>query len=166
LEALGDFGRNLMEIILLENIDELGTVGQTVKVKDGYARNYLLPRKLACLATPQNLNFYRSLIDAQQKKLAKEKEAAELLEQQMSAVTLTFTRKSREADTRLFGSVTNADIAEALTEKGFEMDKKRISLSEPVKKVGEYQAFIRLHPQVTATVPVIVNPEEVQEDAG
>ncbi len=155
-----------MEIILLENIDELGTVGETVKVKNGYARNYLLPRKLACLATPQNLNCYRSLIEAQQRKLAKEREAAELQEQQMSALTLTFTRKSRDAGTRLFGSVTNADIAEVLMEKGFEIDKRRIGLSEPVKKVGEYQALVRLHPQVTATVSVIVNPEEEQQDAG
>ena len=154
-----------MEIILLENIDELGTVGQTVKVKDGYARNYLLPRKLACLATPKNLNYYRTMIEAAQKKLAKAKEAADLQAEQISSVTLTFLRKSRDADTRLFGSVTNVDVAEALAAEGYELDRKRISLSEPVKKVGEYQAFVRLHPEVTATVAVVVKAEEVSEDA-
>ncbi len=119
-----------MDIILLEHIEELGTVGQTVKVKDGYARNYLIPKKLACLATEQNLNLYRTRIEAKQRKLAKEKTAAEQQGEKLSALTLTFFRKSRDQESKLFGSVTAADIAHALQEKGFEFDRKRVSLSE------------------------------------
>jgi large subunit ribosomal protein L9 len=155
-----------MDIILLEHLDELGTVGQTVKVKDGYARNYLLPRKLACLATQKNLNYYRTLIEARQKKLAKLKGSAEQQAEQLSSVKLTFTRKSRDQDARLFGSVTNADVARGLEAEGYEIDKKKITLSEPIKKLGEYQASVRLHPEVTATVTIMVNPEEQPEDAG
>lgn len=153
-----------MDIILLEHIDELGTVGQTVKVKDGYARNYLLPRKLACLATQKNLNFYRTLIEAKQKKLARAKGSAQQLAEQISAVTLTFIRKSRDQDARLFGSVTNADVARALEAQGYEIDRKKVSLPEVIKRTGEYTASIRLHPEVTATVKVVVNPEEEQQD--
>lgn len=154
-----------MEIILLENIDDLGTVGETVRVKPGFARNYLLPRKLACLATEKNKNYYHALIEAGKRKLAKAKASAEELRDQMSAITLTFERKSQDEESRLFGSVTNADVAEALANKGFEVDKKKITLSEPVKKLGEYKAFVRLHPEVVAKVTVAVNPEDQEENA-
>ncbi len=153
-----------MDIILLEHIDDLGTVGQTVKVKDGYARNYLLPRKLACLATQKNLNFYRTLIEAKQKKLARAKGAAEQLAEQLSSVTLTFVRKSKDQDARLFGSVTNADVSRALEAQGYEIDRKKVSLPEVIKRIGEFKASVRLHPEVTATVTVVVNPEEEQQD--
>ncbi len=153
-----------MDIILLEHIDDLGTVGQTVKVKPGYTRNYLFPRKLACPATEKNLNFYRGLIEAKQKKQAKAKGAAELQAQKLSALALTFVRKSRGQDARLFGSVTNIDVAEALEQQGYEIDRKKITLSEPIKKLGEYVASVRIHPDVTATVPVVVKSEEEPED--
>jgi large subunit ribosomal protein L9 len=152
-----------MDIILLENIDELGTVGQEVKVKPGYARNYLLPKKLACMATEKNRNFYRGKIEAEQKKLAKAKEAADTQKEKLEEVTLTFTRKSKEADTRLFGSVTNADVAEALNEKGYEIDKRRVALSEPIKRTGEYAANIRLHPEVIAQIKLVVEAEQEAE---
>jgi large subunit ribosomal protein L9 len=155
-----------MDIILLEHIEELGTVGQVVKVKAGYARNYLFPRKLACPATDQNQRFYRTLIEAKQKKLAKEKASAETQAAQLSAVTLTFVRKSRDQESRLFGSVTNTDVSQALKEKGLEFDRRRISISEPVKKFGEYKAQIRLHPEVQATINLIVKPEGETENAG
>jgi len=155
-----------MDIILLEHIDDLGTVGQTVKVKPGYARNYLFPKKLACPATDKNLNFYRALIEAKQKKLAKAKGAAELQAQNISALVLTFVRKSRGQDARLFGSVTNIDLAEAREQQGFEIDRKRISLSEPIKKLGEYKATVRLHPEVAATITVVVKSEEESENVG
>ncbi len=155
-----------MEIILLDNIDELGIVGQKVKVKDGYARNYLLPRKLACVATDKNLNYYSTLIESKKKKLAKAKASAEDQAKLLSGLTLTFSRKSRDADSRLLGSVTNADVAEALTEKGYEIERKRIALSEAVKKVGEYTALVRLHPEVVASVKVLVKAEEQPRDAG
>jgi large subunit ribosomal protein L9 len=149
-----------MEIILLEHVDDLGTVGQTVKVKDGYARNYLLPRKLACVATQKNLNFYRTIIEARQKKMAKAKGAAEEQSQTLSSLTLTFVRKSKGEDARLFGSVTNADVAAALEAKGYEIDKKRITLSEPIKRLGEFTASVRLHPEVFATIAIQVTSEE------
>jgi large subunit ribosomal protein L9 len=155
-----------MEIILLEHIDNLGTVGQTVQVKNGYARNFLLPKKLACPATKKNLNYYRTLIEARQRKLARAKESAEVQAEKLSRLTLTFLRKSRDEEARLFGSVTIADVAAELEDKGFEFDKKRITLSEPIKKLGEYKAFLRLHPEVTAEVAVLVQPEEEAENAG
>ncbi|MEW6140627.1 MAG: 50S ribosomal protein L9 [Thermodesulfobacteriota bacterium] len=155
-----------MEIILLENIDDLGAVGQTVKVKDGYARNYLLPRKLACVATQKNLNFYRTLIEAKQKRLAKLKGTAQDQARQLEELTLSFVRKSRDEDGRLFGSVTATDIARALEAQGYEIDRKKIVLSEPIKKLGEFKATVRLHPEVSAAVTVVVKPEELPEDAG
>jgi len=153
-----------MNIILLDHIEELGSVGQTVKVKDGYARNYLLPRKLACLATEKNLNFYKGLIEAKQKKLAKAKGAAEIQAQQLSAVILTFNKKSRDQDARLFGSVTNADVAESLALQGYEFDRRKVSLSEPIKRLGEYSASVRLHPEVIATIKILVDPEVSSKD--
>lgn len=155
-----------MDIILLEHIDNLGTVGETVQVKDGYARNFLLPKKLACPATKKNLNYYRTLIEARQRKLARAKDSAEVQAEKLSGVTLTFLRKSRDEEARLFGSVTVADIAAELEDKGFEFDRKRITLSEPIKKLGEYKAFLRLHPEVTAEVTVLVKLEEEAADAG
>ncbi|MBM3301258.1 MAG: 50S ribosomal protein L9 [Deltaproteobacteria bacterium] len=155
-----------MDIILLENVEDLGMVGQTVRVKDGYARNYLLPRKLACVATQENRNFYRTLIEAKQRKLARLKVSAQQQAQELRSVVLTFIRKSRDEEARLFGSVTNADIARALESQGYEIDRKRINLPEPIKKLGEHRAIIRLHPEVTATVTVLVKPEEEKADAG
>jgi len=153
-----------LNIIKLDHIEELGSVGQTVKVKDGYARNYLLPRKLACLATEKNLNFYKGLIEAKQKKLAKAKGAAEIQAQQLSSVALTFVRKSRDQDARLFGSVTNADVTEALASQGYEFDRRKVSLAEPIKRIGEYSATVRLHPEVIATIKIVVNPEVSTRD--
>jgi large subunit ribosomal protein L9 len=155
-----------MNVILLDNIDDLGTVGQTVNVKAGYARNYLLPRKLACPATDKNLNYYRTLIEAKQRKLAKAKEAAQVQEEQLKSITLVFYRRSRAEDARLFGSVTNTDVAEALQEQGYEIDKRRVALTEPIKRLGEHKASVRLHPEVVATVNVIVKPEEEAASAG
>jgi large subunit ribosomal protein L9 len=158
--------RKTMNIILLDHIDNLGTVGQTVRVKDGYARNFLLPRKLACLATKENENYYRGLIEAKQKKLAKAKGSAVELAEQLSQIVLTFVRKSRDQDAKLFGSVTNVDVAGGLQAQGFEIDRKRVSLSEPIKRLGEFKATVRLHPEVAATVTVIVKSEEEVEHAG
>jgi|UniRef100_A0A7C4ARP2 large subunit ribosomal protein L9 len=153
-----------MNVILLEHIDNLGTVGQTVKVKDGYARNYLLPKKLACLATPQNQNYYKTIIESRLKKLAKAKSAADQQAERLSSVTLEFVRKSRDQDARLFGSVTPADVAAALAGQGYEIDKRRITLSEPIKRLGEYTASVRLHPEVSAKITIKVVPEESSKD--
>lgn len=153
-----------MNVILLDHVDDLGTVGQTVKVKDGYARNYLLPRKLACLATEKNQNYYRSLIESKLKKLAKAKAQADQQAETLSAVTLEFVRKSRDQDARLFGSVTTSDVAAALAAKGYEIEKKRITLSEPIKRIGDFTAAVRLHPEVSATITIKVIPEEQPKD--
>lgn len=153
-----------MNVILLEHIDNLGTVGQTVKVKDGYARNYLLPKKLACLATPQNQNYYKTLIESRLKKLAKAKASADQQAERLSSVTLEFLRKSRDQDARLFGSVTPSDVAAALAAQGFEIEKKRITLSEPIKRLGEYFASVKLHPEVSAKITIKVVPEESSKD--
>ena len=155
-----------MNVILLENLDDLGAVGQTVKVKDGYARNYLLPRKLACAATQKNLNYYRTLIESKQRKLAKMRASAESSAQELSSIVLTFIRKSQDQDARLFGSVTNTDVSEALVAKGYEIDRRKIALSEPIKRLGEYTATVKLHPEVSATIKVVVNPEADSEDVG
>lgn len=155
-----------MEVVLLEHVENLGTVGETVRVKAGYARNYLLPRKLACPATKENLSYYRTLIEAKLKKLAKAKASADRQAQELSAVTLTFFRRSRDEGARLFGSVTTADIAHALEDNGFEIDKKQLSLPEPIKKLGEFKAFVSLHPEVRAQVTVVVKPEGEDEDGG
>ncbi|MCX5860675.1 MAG: 50S ribosomal protein L9 [Desulfomonile sp.] len=154
-----------MNVILLDHIDDLGTVGQTVRVKDGYARNYLLPRKLACLATEKNLNFYRTLIEAKRKKLAKAKGSALQEAEKLSALTLNFVRKSKDQEARLFGSVTSSDIASALQAEGFDIDRKRIAIPDPIKKLGEYKASVRLHPDVSATINIVVRPEDGSEDA-
>ncbi len=149
-----------MDVILLDHIEDLGTVGETVKVKNGYARNYLFPRKLACEATEKKLNFYRTLIEAKKRKLAKAKDAALQQAGQLEAMTLTFLRKSRGEDFRLFGSVTNADIAAALEQKGYEIDRKRIAIPEPIKKLGDHHAVVRLHPEVTAQLKLVVQSED------
>lgn len=155
-----------MNVILLENLDDLGAVGQTVKVKDGYARNFLLPRKLACAATQKNLNYYRTLIESKQRKLAKMRASAESSAQELSSIVLTFIRKSQDQDARLFGSVTNTDVSEALVAKGYEIDRRKIALSEPIKRLGEFTATVKLHPEVSATIKVVVNPEAASEDVG
>jgi large subunit ribosomal protein L9 len=155
-----------MEIILLDHIEDLGMVGQTVRVKDGYARNFLFPRKLACPATKENLNYYKSLILAKQRKIAKAKAGAEEHAKLLEAVSLTFTRRSRDQDARLFGSVTNSDVAAALVEKGFEIERRRITLSEPIKRIGDYTASVRVHPEVVAQLTIKVVSEEETKDAG
>ncbi len=147
-----------MEVILLQDIEKLGTRGKIVKVADGYGRNYLLPRKLAVAATPQN----RKWIEQQRVKFlkleAKEKVEAGELAQLMQGVTVVVTRKAGEKG-QLFGSVTAMDVAERLAAQGFNIDKRRIHLDPPLKVLGEYDVPIKLHSEVTATVKVKVESE-------
>jgi large subunit ribosomal protein L9 len=144
-----------MEVILLENIEKLGSRGQVVKVADGYGRNYLLPKNLAIAATPQN----RKLIEQQRirflKLEAKEKGDAQDLATLLQGVSVTLTRKSGEKGT-LFGSVTAMDIAERLAAQGYNIDKRKIALDSPLKVLGEYDVPIKLHRDVTAFVKVRV----------
>ncbi len=153
-----------MEIILLEDIENLGSRGKVVKVADGYGRNFLLPKKLAVRATPQNRKWVEQQRVRFLKLEAKEKAGAEELAQLMQGATVVVRRKAGEKGT-LFGSVTAMDIATGLAAQGFNIDKRRIHLDPPLKVLGEYDVPVKLHPEVTATVKVKVESEGEPETA-
>ena len=147
-----------MEVILREHVDNLGRRGDVVKVAAGYARNYLLPRKLALAVTENN----KRQID-REKKLAEardmeERSAAEAVAQRLAQLEIEIARRVGEHDT-LYGSVTSADIAQALQAKGYEIDKRKIVLPDPIKAIGEVSVPIKIHRDVTAQVKVKVVPE-------
>lgn len=146
-------------ILLREDVDALGGRGEIVKVKAGYARNYLLPHGIATLATKGNVRQIELEREALLKKAAIEKATAEAQREQMESIALSFARKSGEAGT-LFGSVTSMDIADALKEKGYEVDRKRVVLRDPIKEMGEYTVKVKLHREVTLDVPVRVTNED------
>jgi large subunit ribosomal protein L9 len=147
-----------MEVILREHVDNLGRRGDVVKVAQGYARNYLLPRKLALAVTEAN----KRQIDREKKvaeaKDAEEKAQAEAVAQRLTAAELEIARRVGENQT-LYGSVTSADIAQALQARGIEIDKRRIQLPEPLKALGETTVPVKIHRDVTAQVRVRVVPE-------
>jgi large subunit ribosomal protein L9 len=147
-----------MQVILQEDIDKLGGRGEVVNVAPGYARNYLLPRKLALEASAGNLKRLDKIRTHLAKRTATEKEQAEKQAELVNAVTLTMARKAGESD-QLFGSVTASDLAEGLATQGFEIDKHRIQLAEPIKLLGEFTVPVKLVHGVTATVKVIVTRE-------
>jgi large subunit ribosomal protein L9 len=145
-------------VLLREDIDDLGARGEIVRVKAGYARNYLLPRKLAVQATASNVKQIEQERAALLKKEAKEKTTAEDQAGQMKSLRLSFTRKVGEHGI-LFGSVTSMDIAEALKQRGYEIDRRRITLREAIKETGEFAVPVRLHREVTIEIPVEVTAE-------
>ena len=145
-------------ILLREDIETLGGRGEIVKVKAGYARNYLLPQGLATLATKGNVKQIELERAALLKKVAVEKETAELQAGQMSDIALDFERKTGEHG-HLFGSVTSMDIAEALKAKGYEIDRRKIVLKEAIKETGEFTVPVKLHREVTLQIPVTVRGE-------
>jgi large subunit ribosomal protein L9 len=147
-----------MKVVLLESMEGVGTVGQEVKVKDGYARNYLIPRGLALLASDKNIKAFKDKIQAKVKSEAKSKEHAQKFADELQAVTLKFAVKTGQ-EGKLFGSITSQNIFEALQEKGFEIDKKKIALNEPIRHVGMHEVNVRLFPGVSANVKVEVTPE-------
>ena len=148
-----------MKVILLEPVEKLGDVGQVVNVKPGYARNYLLPRGLAALATEANLKALEAKIRAQAKKAAERKAEAERLKEILEPLTLTLEVKAGE--TKIYGSVTSRDIAEAL-EKQHEItiDPKRLQLAKPIKELGSYELVYKPHPEVPIQLKVVVESEE------
>ena len=148
-----------MEVILLENIDKLGSRGQVVKVAPGYGRNFLLPKKLAIAATPQNKKWVEQQRVRFLKLEAKEKADAADLSTLLEGVSVSVIRKTGEKG-NLFGSVTSLDIAEKLQAQGYHIDKRKISLATPIKVLGEYSVPVKLHREVTATVKVLVEPDE------
>ncbi|MBZ5503124.1 MAG: 50S ribosomal protein L9 [Acidobacteriia bacterium] len=148
-----------MQIILQEDVEKLGTRGQLVEVAEGYARNFLLPRKLALEATAGNMKRLEKMRAAFALKEATEKGDAQKLAELLAGVSLEIARKAGETD-QLFGSVTPADIAEALAAKGFTVDKRKIALTEPIKLVGEFDVPVKLHREVALTVKLVVKKEE------
>lgn len=147
-----------MQIILQEDVEKLGNRGQLVEVAEGYARNFLLPRKLALEATAGNLKRLEKMRAAFAKKEATEKEAAGTLASLLANVSVELSRKAGEND-QLFGSVTSADISDALAAKGYNVDKRKIVLTDPIKLVGEFDVPVKLHREVTANVKVVVRKE-------
>lgn len=151
-----------MKVILKEDVKDLGTMGAIVDVSKGYGRNYLLPRNLAVEANEKNVRQFehqKNMILAKAKKIRK---TAEDLAESVSKLVLTFERQAGEED-RLFGSVTTKDIAGAIAEKGFEIDRRKISLDEAIKRLGTYDVQIRLEQDVLATVRIEVVKTETPE---
>ncbi|MDW7771804.1 MAG: 50S ribosomal protein L9 [Desulfobulbaceae bacterium] len=149
-----------MEVILNKTIDNLGLEGDIVKVKPGYARNFLIPQKLAAPVTKQSLARLQQEQDAIQARREREKKNAELLSGKLSGITVTIARRVGEED-RLFGSVTTSDIAEKLAEQGVEIDRKAIVLNEPIKTLGDTTVTVKIGYQMTTGITVQVVPEQV-----
>jgi large subunit ribosomal protein L9 len=147
-----------MQIILQEDIDKLGHRGDVVTVKPGYARNYLLPRKLAVEATEGNLKAIERIRASLAKRTATELDAAHQQAELLNIVALKFTRKTGEND-QMFGSVTAADISDALAAQGFKIDKRQVQLAEPIRIIGESQVIIKVFRDVTAQIKVGVEKE-------
>ena len=145
-------------VLLREDVDNLGARGEIVRVKAGYARNYLLPRKLAVVATPGNVRQIEAERAALLKKEARERATAEAQSSLMKSLRLEFERKVGEHGL-LYGSVTAMHIADALKEKGYEVDRRRILLHEPIKETGEFAVTVRLHRDVNVEIPVVVTGE-------
>jgi len=148
-----------MEVILREHVENLGRRGDVVKVADGYARNYLLPRKLALTVNEGNrrqIDRERKIVETRE---AEERQVAEALAARVAELELVVTRRVGENDV-MYGSVTAADIVEGLAARGFEIEKRRVQLHEPLKQLGEFRVPIRLHREVTAEVKIVVAREE------
>ena len=146
------------KVLLREDVDDLGARGEIVRVRAGYARNYLLPRNLAVEATTGNVKGIEQERAALLKKEAKERATAEAQSQQMSTLELQFKRKAGEQGA-LYGSVTSMDLAEELKQRGYEIDRHRIHLREPLKRLGDFTVPVRLHREVTIDLKVKVSPE-------
>jgi large subunit ribosomal protein L9 len=144
-----------MKVILKEDIDSLGSIGNVVEVKNGYGRNYLIPRDLAVEANPKNLKQFEHQKKLLLKKIKKAQTDAEGLAGELSSLTLTFEVRSGEDD-KLFGSVTSKDVAEAIAAQGIEIDKRKINLQEPIKRLGSYEVPIKVREEVSASVKLEV----------
>ncbi len=148
-----------MEVILREDIEKLGNRGQVVNVAAGYARNYLLPKRLAVLATEGNKKIVEQERQAHLRREAKEVADAQDLAKLMANVSVSIAQKAGEND-QLFGSVTAQDIASALEKQGYTIERRKVQLTEPIKQLGEYKVPLRLHRDVTVEIPVTVTREE------
>lgn len=154
-----------MKVILKEDVDNLGIIGTIVDVKNGYGRNYLIPRNLAVEANPNNIKEFEHQKKAILAKAKKVIRSMEELAEKISKITVSIEAQAGEED-KLFGSVTSKDIAEAIAAQGVEVDKRKIVLEEPIKRLGSYDVAVKVHQDVTATVKVEVTKsgaEEAQE---
>jgi large subunit ribosomal protein L9 len=147
-----------MQIILQEDVEKLGHRGDVVTVKPGYARNFLLPQKLAVEATPGNMKALERIRGALAKKTATELEAAKKQAELLALVSLSFTRKTGEND-QMFGSVTTGDIAEGLKSEGFKIDKRQVQLADPLKTLGDFPVTVKVFRDVTAEIKVHIGKE-------
>lgn len=159
-----------MKVILQENVEGVGHLGDLLDVADGFARNYLFPRKKALEANPRNVKALEHTKRIMAEKVKKEKMEIEGVAKSMSAVSLTMTAQVGKDD-KLFGSITAKDIAEGLAERGFPVDRRKIQLGQPIKELGTFTVPIKLHHEVTATVSVTVvkkdaEPPSEEHDAG
>jgi len=154
-----------MQIILKEDIEKLGQMGDMVEVKRGYARNYLIPRNLAVEATPKNvkqLEHQKRIVAA---RIARVRKDSESLAEKLEGISVTLHHRAGEEE-KLFGSVTTMEIAEALREQGIDVDRRKVSLDEPIKRLGEYEAKVKLPGGVSAAVKVsVLAVEEAEEQA-
>lgn len=149
-----------MRLLLREEVDHLGRRGQIVNVSRGYARNFLLPQRLAVEVTDDNLRMIEKEKKIYEAKLAKEKEEAEQFAKSLQALKLSFRRKVHGEGEDLYGSVSLSDVSEAIEAKGFSIEKKKIQLDEPFKTLGEFEVTIKLHPEVSVAIPLVVEKEE------
>jgi large subunit ribosomal protein L9 len=152
-----------MKIILLQDLESLGYEGDTADVARGYARNYLIPKGLAIEASDANLKALEMKRKKILAKRAKDKEEAERLKEKLSDITLRMRVKAGEAG-KLYGSVTSRDIAQQLEAQGVEVDRRKIVIDEAIRSLGEFQVPIKIHPEVVATITVIVEEEETAQD--
>jgi large subunit ribosomal protein L9 len=148
-----------MEVILREDVERLGSRGQVVKVADGYARNFLLPKRLAVAATDSNRKIVEQERQAHLRREAKQKSEAEDLAKLLGGVTVTIAQKAGEND-QLFGSVTAKDVVDALAQQNYTVDRRKVQLDEPIKQLGEFKVPVKLHKDVVAEVTVKVVKEE------
>lgn len=148
-----------MKVILQENLENLGHIGDIVKVAPGYARNYLLPKGFALLANEKNTKAMEHAKRQLEYKKNKVLEQAKAIAAKIEGITLTLLHQAGE-EGKLFGSVTNMELAEQLKVQGVEIDRKKIALADPIKQLGEYTVTVKVHPEVTADLKVVVNKPE------
>ncbi len=148
-----------MEVILKDSVNGLGREGDLVRVADGYARNFLIPKGLALVANEKNRRILEHNKRIEEVHQTKERREAELLMEQLAGVTCTMRRLAGENE-RLFGSVTTMDIAESLRQQGFEVDRRKIEIEEPIRQLGDYTVSIKLFSDIVADITVNVLPEE------
>lgn len=148
-----------MKVLLQTDVESVGKAGQIVNVKDGFARNYLIPRKLAVIADERNVRVFEHLKRQTEQKIRKTRKQAEILKEKIESLTLTIPCKVGE-EGKLFGSVTNIQIAEALKKEGINVDRKKIILENPLKVLGDYEAIAKLDGDITAKIRISLVKEE------